>query len=45
MSLSEASKLSKQEVYDLLKGKGHTNFSANEVAELHDKGADFSFLF
>jgi hypothetical protein len=45
MTTLEAKKLTKEQVYKLLKSKGHTDWSANDIAEAHDKGQDFSFLF
>jgi hypothetical protein len=45
MHIEEANKLTPTEVYNLLKLKGHTDFSANQIAEAHSQGRDFSFLF
>jgi len=45
MTTQAASKLTRKEVYNLLKAKGHTDFSANEISEAHENGRDFSFLF
>jgi len=41
----ETLKLTEKEVFKLLKRKGHTDWSAKDIAEAHGKGQDFSFLF
>jgi hypothetical protein len=37
--------LTAKQVYNLLKSKGHTEFSANQITKAHEQGKDFTFLF
>ena len=45
MTTQKSKELTGKEVFTLLKAKGHTDFSANEIANAHTNGKDFSFLF
>ena len=37
--------MTRTEVFNLFKSVGHTDFSANEIAESHEKGTDYTFMF
>jgi hypothetical protein len=45
MTIQKAKELTSKEVFTLLKKKGHTNCSAQQIADAHGEGRDFSFLF